>query len=207
MKKMLILFLVWLNGLMLLSQNNMIETYFDKELKLPLSNYVSMPAVASFSDTIVNKFLNFESLDYDVSSSPEFYNIYNTKPREYGISGRITQTFIFQKNIDLIGLVPLHDDFYCFILRSENTSSIKYDLWCVSKKYEALGHLCLFYGYKTRIAESDLDFIMVDSEILADKTILWTENDRGLITKIEFKLNSDGKFAQVSHTVEGEYEY
>ena len=76
MKKMLILFLVWLNGLMLLSQNNMIETYFDKELKLPLSNYVSMPAVASFSDTIVNKFLNFESLDYDVSSSPEFFNIY-----------------------------------------------------------------------------------------------------------------------------------
>jgi hypothetical protein len=48
---------------------------------------------------------------------------------------------------------------------------------------------------------------MVNSEISTDKTILWTENDRGLITKIEFKLNSDGKFAQVSHTVEGEYEY
>lgn len=206
MKKMLVLFL-WIKGLMLFSQNNMIEMYSDKELDLPLSNYVSMPAVASFSDTIVNKFLNFDSLDYDVSSSPEFFNIYDTEPSEYGISGKITQTFIFQKNIDLIGLVPLHNDFYCFILRSENLSSIKYDLWCMSKKYEVLDHLCLFYGYKTRIAESDLDFIMVDSEISTDKTILWTENDRGLITKIEFKLNSDGKFAQVSHTVEGEYEY
>jgi hypothetical protein len=185
----------------------MIEMYSDKELDLPLSNYVSMPAVASFSDTIVNKFLNFEPLDYDVSSSPEFYNIYNTKPREYGISGRITQTFIFQKNIDLIGLVPLHNDFYCFILRSENLSSIKYDLWCMSKKYEVLGHLCLFYGYKNQPNESEIEFIMVNSEISTDKTILWTENDRGLITKIEFKLNSDGKFAQVSHTVEGEYEY
>lgn len=203
---MLVLFL-WIKGLMLFSQNNMIEMYFDKELDLPLSNYVSMPAVASFSDTIVNKFLNFEPLDYDVSSSPEFYNIYNTKPREYGISGRITQTFIFQKNIDLIGLVPFHKDFYCFILRSENISSIKYDLWCMSKKYEVLGHLCLFYGYKNQPNESEIEFIMVNSEILADKTILWTENDRGLITKIEFKLNSDGKFAQVSHTVEGEYEY
>ncbi|MEE0085546.1 MAG: hypothetical protein UE068_15080 [Paludibacteraceae bacterium] len=207
MKKMLILFLGWLNGLMLLSQNNMIETYFDKELKLPLSNYVSMPAVASFSDTIVNKFLNLGSLDYEVSSSPEFFNIYDTEPSEYGISGKITQTFIFQKNIDLIGLVPLHDDFYCFILRSEDISSIKYDLWCVSKKYEALGHLCLFYGYKTRIAESDLDFIMVDSEILADKTILWTQNDRGLIIKRKFKLGSKGQFYQTSEGVEGEYEY
>lgn len=206
MKKMLVLFL-WIKGLMLFSQNNMIEMYSDKELDLPLSNYVSMPAVASFRDTIVNKFLNFEPLDYDVSSSPEFYNIYNTKPREYGISGRITQTFIFQKNIDLIGLVPLHNDFYCFILRSENLSSIKYDLWCMSKKYEVLGHLCLFYGYKNQPNESEIEFIMVNSEISTDKTILWTENDRGLITKIEFKLNSDGKFAQVSHTVEGEYEY
>lgn len=206
MKKMLVLFL-WIKGLMLFSQNNMIEMYSDKELDLPLSNYVSMPAVASFSDTIVNKFLNFEPLDYDVSSSPEFYNIYNTKPREYGISGRITQTFIFQKNIDLIGLVPLHNDFYCFILRSENISSIKYDLWCMSKKYEVLGHLCLFYGYKNQPNESEIEFIMVNSEISTDKTILWTENDRGLITKIEFKLNSDGKFSQVSHTVEGEYEY
>ena len=62
---MLVLFL-WIKGLMLFSQNNMIEMYSDKELKLPLSNYVSMPAVASFSDTIVNKFLNFESLDYEV---------------------------------------------------------------------------------------------------------------------------------------------
>ena len=203
---MLVLFL-WIKGLMLFSQNNMIEMYSDKELDLPLSNYVSMPAVASFRDTIVNKFLNFEPLDYDVSSSPEFYNIYNTKPREYGISGRITQTFIFQKNIDLIGLVPLHNDFYCFILRSENLSSIKYDLWCMSKKYEVLGHLCLFYGYKNQPNESEIEFIMVNSEISTDKTILWTENDRGLITKIEFKLNSDGKFAQVSHTVEGEYEY
>jgi hypothetical protein len=185
----------------------MIEMYFDKELDLPLSNYVSMPAVASFSDTIVNKFLNFDSLDYDISSSPGFFNIYNTKPREYGISGRIIQYFIFQKNIDLIGLVPLHNDFYCFILRSENLSSIKYDLWCMSKKYEVLDHLCLFYGYKNQPNESEIEFIMVNSEISTDKTILWTENDRGLITKIEFKLNSDGKFAQVSHTVEGEYEY
>lgn len=206
MKKMLVLFL-WIKGLMLFSQNNMIEMYSDKELDLPLSNYVSMPAVASFSDTIVNKFLNFESLDYDVSSSPEFFNIYDTEPSEYGISGKITQTFIFQKNIDLIGLVPLHNDFYCFILRSENLSSIKYDLWCVSKKYEALGHLCLFYGYKTRIAESDLDFIMVDSEILADQTIMWTQNDRGLIIKRKFKLGSKGQFYQTSEGVEGEYEY
>lgn len=203
---MLVLFL-WIKGLMLFSQNNMIEMYSDKELDLPLSNYVSMPAVASFSDTIVNKFLNFESLDYDVSSSPEFFNIYDTEPSEYGISGKITQTFIFQKNIDLIGLVPLHNDFYCFILRSENLSSIKYDLWCVSKKYEALGHLCLFYGYKTRIAESDLDFIMVDSEILADQTIMWTQNDRGLIIKRKFKLGSKGQFYQTSEGVEGEYEY
>lgn len=66
MKKMLVLFL-WIKGLMLFSQNNMIETYFDKELNLPLSNYVSMPAVASFSDTIVNKFLNFDSLNREVS--------------------------------------------------------------------------------------------------------------------------------------------
>ena len=203
---MLVLFL-WIKGLMLFSQNNMIEMYFDKELDLPLSNYVSMPAVASFSDTIVNKFLNFDSLDYDVSSSPGFFNIYNTEPREYGISGGIVQYFIFQKNIDLIGLVPLHNDFYCFILRSENLSSIKYDLWCMSKKYEVLDHLCLFYGYKNQPNESEIEFIMVNSEISTDKTILWTENDRGLITKIEFKLNSDGKFAQVSHTVDGEYEY
>ena len=207
MKKMLILFLGWLNGLMLLSQNNMIETYFDKELNLPLSNYVSMPAVASFSDTIVNKFLNFDSMDYDVSSSPEFFNIYDTKPREYGISGKITQTFIFQKNIDLIGLVPLHKDFYCFILRSENISSIKYDLWCMSKKYEVLDHLCLFYAYKTSPAKSDLDLIMVDSEILADKTILWTQNDRGLIIKRKFEFDPEGQFYQISEEVEGEYEY
>lgn len=206
MKKMLVLFL-WIKGLMLFSQNNMIEMYSDKELDLPLSNYVSMPAVASFSDTIVNKFLNLGSLDYEVSSSPEFFNIYDTEPSEYGISGKITQTFIFQKNIDLIGLVPLHNDFYCFILRSEDISSIKYDLWCMSKKYEVLDHLCLFYGYKNQPNESEIEFIMVNSEILANKTIKWTENDRGLITKIEFKLNSDGKFAQVSHTVEGEYEY
>jgi hypothetical protein len=203
---MLVLFL-WIKGLMLFSQNNMIEMYSDKELDLPLSNYVSMPALASFRDTIVNKFLNFDSLDYDVSSSPGFFNIYNTEPREYGISGGIVQYFIFQKNIDLIGLVPLHNDFYCFILRSENLSSIKYDLWCMSKKYEVLDHLCLFYGYKNQPNESEIEFIMVNSEISTDKTILWTENDRGLITKIEFKLNSDGKFAQVSHTVEGEYEY
>ena len=206
MKKMLVLFL-WIKGLMLFSQNNMIEMYFDKELDLPLSNYVSMPALASFSDTIVNKFLNFESLDYDVSSSPGFFNIYNTEPREYGISGEIVEYFIFQKNIDLIGLVPLHNDFYCFILRSENLSSIKYDLWCMSKKYEVLDHLCLFYGYKNQPNESEIEFIMVNSEILANKTIKWTENDRGLITKREFKLNSDGKFARVSHTVDGEYEY
>lgn len=206
MKKMLVLFL-WIKGLMLFSQNNMIEMYFDKELDLPLSNYVSMPALASFSDTIVNKFLNFDSLDYDVSSSPGFFNIYNTEPREYGISGGIVQYFIFQKNIDLIGLVPLHNDFYCFILRSENLSSIKYDLWCMSKKYEVLDHLCLFYGYKNQPNESEIEFIIVNSEILANKTIKWTENDRGLITKRKFKLNSDGKFAQVSHTVDGEYEY
>lgn len=206
MKKMLVLFL-WIKGLMLFSQNNMIETYFDKELNLPLSNYVSMPAVASFSDTIVNKFLNFDSLNREVSSSPGFFNIYDTEPQEYGISGGIVQYFIFQKNIDLIGLVPLHNDFYCFILRSENLSSIKYDLWCMSKKYEVLGHLCLFYGYKNQPNESEIEFLMVNSEILANKTIKWTENDRGLITKRKFKLNSDGKFAQVSHTVEGEYEY
>ena len=77
----------------------------------------------------------------------------------------------------------------------------------MSKKYEALGHLCLFYGYKTRIAESDLDFIMVDSEILADQTILWTQNDRGLIIKRKFKLGSKGQFYQTSEGVEGEYEY
>lgn len=107
----------------------------------------------------------------------------------------------------MIGLVPLHNDFYCFILRSEDINSIKYDLWCMTKKYEVLDHLCLFYGYKNQPNESEIEFIMVNSEILANKTIKWTENDRGLITKIEFKLNSDGKFAQVSHTVEGEYEY
>lgn len=206
MKKMLVLFL-WIKGLMLFSQNNMIEMYSDKELDLPLSNYVSMPAVASFSDTIVNKFLNFESLNREVSSSPGFFNIYDTEPQEYGISGRIVQYFIFQKDIDLIGLVPLHNDFYCFILRSEDINSIKYDLWCMTKKYEVLDHLCLFYGYKNQPNESEIEFIMVNSEISTDETILWTENDRGLITKIEFKLNSDGKFAQVSHTVEGEYEY
>ena len=77
----------------------------------------------------------------------------------------------------------------------------------MSKKYEVLDHLCLFYGYKNQPNESEIEFIMVNSEILANKTIKWTENDRGLITKREFKLNSDGKFAQVSHTVEGEYEY
>lgn len=69
---------------MLFSQNNAIENYFDRELKLPLSNYRSMPVVASFSDTIVNNFLNSDSLDRNISSSPEFFEIYITKPLRWG---------------------------------------------------------------------------------------------------------------------------
>jgi hypothetical protein len=48
---------------------------------------------------------------------------------------------------------------------------------------------------------------MVDSEILADKTILWTQNDRGLIIKRKFEFDPEGQFYQISEEVEGEYEY
>ena len=190
------------------SQNNAIENYFDRELKLPLSNYSSMPVVASFSDTIVNNFLNSDSLDHNISSSPEFFNRYFTMPLRWKVCGS-PETFIFKQKIDLIGVVPLHSDFYCFILKSEDLESLKFDLWCMSKgKNIVSDHLCVYYGYKRFPKEgSDIEYEVVKSEILANKRILWVHNDRGLITKKELELGPDGHFLQISSTTEGEYEY
>ena len=190
------------------SQNNAIENYFDRELKLPLSNYRSMPVVASFSDTIVNNFLNSDSLDHNISSSPEFFNRYFTMPLRWKVCGS-PETFIFKQKIDLIGVVPLHSDFYCFILKSEDLESLKFDLWCMSKgKNIVSDHLCVYYGYKRFPKEgSDIEYEVVKSEILANKRILWVHNDRGLITKKELELGPDGHFLQISSTTEGEYEY
>lgn len=204
MKKKLILFFL-LYSTIAFSQNGGIESYVDEELKLPLSDYFSMPVIASFSDTIVNKFLEFDSLDYDVSSSPDFFNVYSTKPKKYGIHGK--GHFIFERKIDLMGFVPLHSDFHCFILRTENLNAIKYDLWCMSKNYLVLGHLCLFYGNKEHINDDDVETKLVESEIFKDGTILWQHNNSGLIITREFILDSNGRLLQLSEKTDGEYEY
>lgn len=206
--KKLFVFFMWLNSLMLFSQNNAIENYFDRELKLPLSNYRSMPVVASFSDTIVNNFLNFDSLDRNISSSPEFFGIYITKPIRWGEMGS-SETFIFKPKIGLIGFVPLHSDFRCFILKSEDLETLKFDLWVMSKRKNIVSdHLRVYYGYKSFPKEgSDIEYEVVKSEILANKRILWVNNNRGLITKKELELGPDGYFLQISETTEGEYEY
>lgn len=206
--KKLFVFFMWLNSLMLFSQNNAIENYFDRELKLPLSNYRSMPVVASFSDTIVNNFLNSDSLDRNISSSPEFFEIYSIIPLRWKEMGS-PETFIFKPKIGLIGFVPLHSDFHCLILKSEGLSALKYDLWVMSKRKNIVSdHLCVYYGYKRSSREgSDIEFEVVKSEILANKRILWVHNDRGLITKKELELGPDGYFLQISSTTEGEYEY
>ena len=199
---------MWLNSLMLFSQNNAIENYFDRELKLPLSNYSSMPVVASFSDTIVNNFLNFDSLDRNISSSPEFFGIYITKPIRWKEMWS-SETFIFKPKIGLIGVVPLHSDFRCFILKSEDLETLKFDLWVMSKRKNIVSdHLRVYYGYKSSPKEgSDIEYEVVKSEILANKRILWVNNNRGLITKKELELGPDGHFSQISSTTEGEYEY
>ena len=189
-------------------QNNAIENYFDRELKLPLSNYRSMPVVASFSDTIVNNFLNSDSLDRNISSSPEFFEIYSIIPLRWGVCGS-PETFIFKPKIGLIGFVPLHSDFHCLILKTEDLDALKFDLWVMSKRKNIVSdHLCVYYGYKSFPKEgSDIGFEVVKSEILANKRILWVHNDRGLITKKELELGPDGHFLQISSTTEGEYEY
>jgi len=191
-----------------LRQNNAIENYFDRELKLPLSNYRSMPVVASFSDTIVNNFLNSDSLDRNISSSPEFFEIYSIIPLIWEEMGS-PETFIFKPKIGLIGFVPLHSDFHCLILKSEGLSALKFDLWVMSKRKNIVSdHLCVYYGYKSFPKEgSDIEYEVVKSEILANKRILWVNNNRGLITKKELELGPDGYFLQISETTEGEYEY
>lgn len=199
---------MWLNSLMLFSQNNAIENYFDRELKLPLSNYRSMPVVASFSDTIINNFLNFDSLESYISSSPEFFGIYITKPIIWEEMWS-PETFTFKPKIGLIGVVPLHSDFHCFILKSEDLETLKFDLWVMSKRKNIVSdHLCVYYGYKSFPKEgSDIEYEVVKSEILANKRILWVNNNRGLITKTEFELGPDGHFSRISETTEGEYVY